>query len=60
MENAGAQLNVPAAARRLGFTLKYVYDLVYAGRLQATKVAGRWQIPEAAIDARMKRKEQQK
>jgi len=32
-------VSVPEAARRLGFTLKYVYDLLYSGRLKAEK---RW------------------
>ena len=49
-------LSIPAAARRLGYTLKYVYDLVYSGRLKAQKVAGRWQIPVAEIEARLRKR----
>ena len=42
-------LTVSTAARRLGFTLKYVYDLLYSGKLKAEKIAGRWRIDESAI-----------
>jgi len=52
-------LTVPAAARRLGFTLKYVYDLIYSGRLQAEKLGGRWHIPVTAVDARLAKRAQQ-
>jgi len=51
--------SVPAAARRLGFTLQHVYNLVYAGRLPAEKIAGRWHIPAEAIEARLKAREEQ-
>lgn len=50
--------SVPQAARRLGCTLGYVYDLLYAGRLKAKKVAGRWRIPVAEVEARLKSMEQ--
>jgi excisionase family DNA binding protein len=52
-------LTVPAAARQLGFTLKYVYDLVYSGRLAAKKVEGRWQIPAAEVEARLRKRDAQ-
>ena len=51
-------LTVPEAARRLGCSLKFVYDLVYAGKLGAEKVEGRWRIPLAAIDARRRQRAQ--
>jgi excisionase family DNA binding protein len=47
---------VPATARKLGWTLRYVYDLIYAGRLKAEKVSGRWQIPVTEVEARLKRR----
>jgi excisionase family DNA binding protein len=47
-------VSVPEAARRLGFTLKYVYDLLYSGRLKAEKKMGRWRIPIEEIEARLK------
>ena len=49
-------LSVPEVARKLGFTLKYVYDLVYAGKLKAEKVAGRWKIPVSEVNALAARK----
>jgi excisionase family DNA binding protein len=51
-------LTIPATAKRLGFTLKYVYDLVYSGRLKAEKVAGRWQVDARAVEARLQRRGQ--
>jgi len=58
MANDKNFLSVPAAARRLGCTLRWVYDMVYAGRLKAEKVAGRWRIPVAEIEARLKQRGQ--
>jgi len=49
----------PAAARRLGFTLKYIYDLVYSGRLKAEKISGRWHIPASEVDARLAKRAEQ-
>ena len=51
---ADERVSVPEAAKRLGFTLKYVYDLVYSGRLKAEKKMGRWRIPTEEIEARLK------
>ena len=51
---ADKNLSVSEAARSLGFTLKYVYDLLYSGRLKADKKQGRWRIPAAEIKARLK------
>jgi excisionase family DNA binding protein len=48
--------SVPEAARKLGYTLGYVYDLLYAGRLKADKVGGRWQIPVAEVEARLRKR----
>jgi excisionase family DNA binding protein len=45
-----ATFSIPEAARRLGFTLKYLYDLVYSARIKAEKIGGRWRIPVAEIE----------
>jgi len=58
MKNENA-MSVPEAARKLGYTLKYVYDLVYSGRLPAKKVAGRWRIEATEIDARISKRASQ-
>lgn len=48
-------VGVQAAARRLGVEIKRIYELLYSGRLSgAEKQNGRWRIPEAAIEARMR------
>lgn len=53
-----ATLSVPETARELNCTLKYVFDLLYAGKLQgAIKVRGKWAIPLAAVDRWRRRKE---
>jgi excisionase family DNA binding protein len=47
------------AARKLGYTLKYVYDLLYADRIVgARKVGRRWLIPETSIKARLDKRGQ--
>ena len=48
-------LTVPEAARRLNCTTKYIYDLCWSGRL-GKKVVGRWRIPVAEIEARLKQR----
>lgn len=43
-------LSVREVARRLGCTLKYVYDLLYAGKLVGAQKCGKvWQIPNSAL-----------
>lgn len=46
-----------AAARRLGLGLDYLYKQIWAGKLPARKVNGRWRIPLAAIEQRVKERE---
>lgn len=49
-------VGIREAAKRLSCTLKYVYDLVYVGKLPATKIARQWRIPVGAIEALLKRR----
>jgi excisionase family DNA binding protein len=49
-------VGIAEAARKLNVTLKYVYDLVYSGRLQAEKTGRVWRIPASAIEARLKQR----
>ena len=42
------------ATRRLGVTLDTLYRLIYSARLPAKKQNGRWMIPAAAVEARLK------
>jgi excisionase family DNA binding protein len=44
------KFSIPQVARRLNLTLGYVYQLVYAGRIRAEKVAGRWKIPASEVE----------
>lgn len=48
---AGKTLSVAATARRKGCTLKYVYDRIYEGKLDVTKVNGKWCISSEAVEA---------
>jgi excisionase family DNA binding protein len=50
------EITVREAAQRLGCTLHHAYALVYANRLPSRKVAGRWLIPSAAVESRIKQR----
>jgi len=47
-------VGIAEAARKLNVTLKYIYDLVYSGRLPAEKVDRKWRISARAVEARLK------
>ena len=59
MANKREFFSVPETARKLSWTLGYVYDLLYAGRLKAEKIGGRWRIPVAEVEALLKKREVQ-
>jgi hypothetical protein len=42
-------------ARQAGLTLQYVYSLLAAGRLEAERREGRWQIAAAELEKRQRR-----
>ena len=48
-------VSVREAAKQLGCTLKYVYDLLYSGRLSGEKVGRQWRISAEALKAKMQR-----
>jgi excisionase family DNA binding protein len=50
----GKELSVVEATRRLGVSLDAIYKLIYAGKLPAHKTDGRWRIPGAAVDERLR------
>lgn len=47
-------LGIAETARRLNVTLKYIYDLVYSGKLPAEKAGRTWRIPASVVEARLK------
>jgi excisionase family DNA binding protein len=49
-------IGVREAAQRLGVSLKYIYDLLYAERLPGQKVGRIWLIPVESIEARLKQR----
>jgi excisionase family DNA binding protein len=49
-------MGVRDAAKSLGVSLKFVYDLLWAGKLEGEKVGKTWRIPTSAVEARLKRK----
>jgi len=54
-EKIGSDVTVREAAIKLGCTLKFVYDLLYAGRLAgAAKVGRTWRIPVSTVEARIR------
>jgi excisionase family DNA binding protein len=49
------KFSVRQAALKLGCTLKFVYDLLYAGRLAGAEKVGRsWLIPQKSVQARLR------
>jgi|HubBroStandDraft_4_1064222.scaffolds.fasta_scaffold828572_1 excisionase family DNA binding protein len=54
--SAAKNYTVPEAARAMRYTTKYIYDLIYSGRIEATKMAGRWRIPISEVEARLKKR----
>jgi len=52
MKRKTETMGVREAARQLGVTIKYVYDMVWAGRLPAQKTGKTWRILAAAVHRR--------
>jgi excisionase family DNA binding protein len=50
-------LSVREAAGKLGCTLKYVYDLLYARKLPSQKVGRQWRISGSAVESWLKNRE---
>lgn len=51
-------LSVRETAQRLGCSLKWVFDLLYAARLRgAEKVRGQWRIPAEVVEERLRERE---
>ena len=48
------EIKASDSCRRLGITLDALYRLIYAAKLPARKVDGRWLIPAEAVEARRK------
>jgi len=49
MSDKDFDLSVSQTARRLGYTIGWVYSLVYTNKIVASKVSGRWRIPMSAV-----------
>ena len=52
----GKTISIREAAIRLGFSMKYIYDLCYLGKLPAEKIGRQWRIQADAVEARLKRR----
>lgn len=50
------QLTPREAAQVLGQRLDSIYALIWVGRLPAAKIDGKWRIPTAAVETRLKAK----
>lgn len=44
------------AAQRLGVRLDSIYSLIWAGKIEAHKLDGRWRIPSEVIEQRLKQR----
>lgn len=49
-------LGVRDTAKALGVSIKFVYDLIWAGKLEADKVGKVWRVPTLAIETRLKQR----
>jgi excisionase family DNA binding protein len=49
-------IGIAEAARKLNVTLKYIYDLVYSGKLPAQKSGKKWRIPADAVEDRLRQR----
>ena len=56
MRQKAQTIGVRETARKLRVTTKYIYDLLYCGKLPAEKVARQWRIPVEAVEARLKQR----
>lgn len=55
---ASNTLSVKEAAQEMGCTITYIFQLLWAGRLEgATKQGKRWCIPVSAIEERLARRQ---
>ncbi|MGB9071753.1 MAG: helix-turn-helix domain-containing protein [Terriglobales bacterium] len=54
MKRMAEAVSIRDAARQLGVSIRFVYDLVWSGKLPAQKVDKVWRIPASAIEARLK------
>jgi excisionase family DNA binding protein len=50
------ELSPREVAQRLCVRLDSVYSLIWAGKLKAHKLDGRWRIPVEAVEARLKQR----
>lgn len=50
------EIGVAEASRRLGITMDHLYSLLWAAKLKARKVDGKWRISVAAIEERRARR----
>lgn len=50
-------MTVREAAQKMGCTLKYVYDLLYAGKLPSHKEGRQWRVLASAVETRLKNRE---
>jgi excisionase family DNA binding protein len=55
MENT-SELTPRMAARRLGVSLYFIYQSLWAGKLPGRKVGKSWLIPTSAVEARLKQR----
>lgn len=50
------ELSPREVAQRLCVRLDSVYSLIWAGKLKAHKLDGRWRIPVEAVEARLRQR----
>lgn len=51
MRDSATDLSPRQAANHLGWTIRYIYELIYTNRLEARKQDGLWRISRRAVEA---------
>lgn len=49
-------ISVRETAAKLGCTLKYVYDLLYTGKLRSEKIGRQWRIFASSVEGWQKKR----
>jgi excisionase family DNA binding protein len=52
------EISVAEAARKLKGAISYVYSLIWAGKLAARKVNGRWRISAEGVESRQRARDE--
>lgn len=53
----GETLTVRGAALKLGCSIRFIYELLWSGKLDGRKIGKQWRVSATAVQARLRAKE---